>query len=49
MLGYTLSDLYDMSNAVHNAYKYVTEPKVLEGLQQAHNFLEGLWTEGYFD
>lgn len=48
MLGYTLSDLYDMSNAVHNAYKYVTDPKDLKGLEQAHNFLEGLWAEGYF-
>lgn len=49
MLGYTLSDLYDMSNAVDNAYRYVTDPKDLEGLKQAHNFLEGLWAEGYFD
>ena len=49
MLGYEIEDLYKMSNAVHNAYRYVTDPEDLKGLEQAHDFLEGLWAEGYFD
>ena len=58
MLGYTLNDLYKMSNAVDNAKLFyilnsdvikVDEDPIVEGLLKAHDFLEGLWTEGYFD
>jgi hypothetical protein len=49
VLGYTKEDLDNMSNAVHNAYKYVTTPEDKEGILQAQSFLDGLWAEGYFD
>jgi hypothetical protein len=49
MLGYTIDDLDKMSNAVHNAYKYVTTAEDKEGILQAQKFLQGLWAEGYFD
>jgi hypothetical protein len=49
MLGYTIEDLDKMSNAVHNAYKYVTTPDDKEGVLMAQQFLQGLWAEGYFD
>ena len=49
MLGYTVEDLDKMSNAVHHAYKYVTDPDDKEGILMAQSFLQGLWAEGYFD
>jgi len=49
MLGYTIDDLDKMSNAVHNAYKYITDPNDKEGILMAQDFLQGLWAEGYFD
>ena len=42
-------DLDKMSNAVHNAYKYITDPNDKEGILMAQDFLQGLWAEGYFD
>jgi len=29
MLGYTMDDLDKMSNAVHNAYKYISTPEAM--------------------
>jgi len=49
MLGYTIDDLDKMSNAVHNAYKHVSDPNDKEGVLMAQQFLQGLWAEGYFD
>jgi hypothetical protein len=49
MLGYTIDDLDKMSNAVHNSYKYITDPTDKEGILMAQSFLQGLWAEGYFD
>ena len=49
MLGYAVDDLDKMSNAVHNAYKYITDPNDKEGILMAQDFLQGLWAEGYFD
>jgi hypothetical protein len=49
MLGYELKDLNKMVTAVDSAYEYVTTPDVLEGLELARDFLQGLWAEGYFD
>ena len=49
MLGYELTDLNKMVSAVDSAYKYVTTPDDLEGLELARDFLQGLWAEGYFD
>ena len=49
MLGYTIDDLDKMSNAVHNAYKHITDPDDKEGILMAQSVLQGLWAEGYFD
>jgi hypothetical protein len=49
MLGYELNDLNKMVNAVDSAYKYVTTPEDVEGIELAREFLQGLWAEGYFD
>jgi len=49
MLGYELKDLNKMVTAVDSAYKYVTTPEDLEGIELAREFLQVLWAEGYFD
>ena len=49
MLGYASDDLDKMSNAVNNAYKYISDPDDKEGILMAQSFLQGLWAEGYFD
>jgi hypothetical protein len=49
MLGYTMNDLDNMTRAIDVAYKYVSTPDDLKGLEQANEFLQGLWAEGYFD
>jgi hypothetical protein len=58
MLGYTKTDLDEMSNAVHDAklfyimksdVVYVDKDELVAGLLKAQDFLQGLWAEGYFD
>ncbi len=49
MLGYTVDNLDKMSIALRNAYKDVSTPDDKEGVAMAHDFLQGLWAEGYFD
>jgi hypothetical protein len=51
MLGYELSDLDKMIRSVGLAKKSVSnkETEILDGLDKAHDFLQGLWSEGYFD
>ena len=39
MLGYTIDDLDKMSNAVHNSYKYLSDPNDKEGVLMAQQFL----------
>jgi hypothetical protein len=58
MLGYSKTDLDEMTNAVHDAklfyimksdVTYVDKDPLVEGLLKANDFLQGLWSEGYFD
>ncbi len=58
MLGYTKSDLDDMTNAIHDAKlfyisnttaTYVDRELLVNALLKANDFLDGLWAEGYFD
>jgi hypothetical protein len=51
MLGYTLDDLDEMVRSVGLAKKSVSvkETRINDGLDKAHDFLRGLWAEGYFD
>jgi hypothetical protein len=57
MLGYTESDLNKMINAIHDSKLfYLRTPSDLmdktelrNDLEMAVSFLQGLWSEGYFD
>jgi hypothetical protein len=54
MLGYTIDDLDDMINAIHDAKLFYLKSKgpdedMGEKLHQPIAFLQGLWAEGYFD
>jgi hypothetical protein len=51
MLGYELNDLDEMIRSVGLAKKSIAnnQTRILEGLDKAHDFLRGLWAEGYFD
>ncbi len=51
MLGYTLNDLDEMVRSVGLAKKSISneETRINAGLDKAHDFLQGLWAEGYFD
>lgn len=50
MLGYTMEDLKNMMESIGIAYEIIDGPADLEaGLDQAYEFLGGLWAEGYFD
>jgi hypothetical protein len=58
MLGYTKEDIDQMSNAVHDAKLFyimksdvtqVDQDPLIEGLLKTNDFLQGLWSEGYFD
>jgi hypothetical protein len=57
MLGYDLSDLNRMTNAVHDAKLfYLRSPSdlidkgpLVKDLEDVVSFLQGLWAEGYFD
>ena len=49
MLGYTEQDLNNMRLAIENA-SFVTDDTTMNyWLDQANDFLGGLWAEGYFD
>ena len=52
MLGYTEENLNDMINAVYQADILINpdeNPAIHNNLVMAHDFLNGLWAEGYFD
>lgn len=54
MLGYTLEDIHGMQKAIDLAKKQLnpnllTSPKIAVWLDEANNFFDGLWAEGYFD
>lgn len=58
MLGYTVDDLDEMINSVHDAklfyirnsnVTYVDKDPMVEGLLKSISFMQGLWAEGYFD
>jgi hypothetical protein len=58
MLGYTKTDIDEMSNSIHDAklfyimksdVEYVDKDPIVDGLHKAQDFLQGLWAEGYFD
>lgn len=52
MLGYTDRDLADMTYGVYQADLLIDadeNPAIHNYLVKAHDFLQGLWAEGYFD
>jgi len=57
MLGYTSTDLNRMINAVHDSKLFylrypsdlIDKEPLINDLQDAVSFLQGLWAEGYFD
>jgi len=52
MLGYTKEDLDNMIDAVGSAITTVDsddDPWLHGSLSKTHEFLQGLWAEGYFD
>lgn len=53
MLGYTLQDLNNMIDATGIALHYLPEngsnEDARKSLELTHDFLQGLWAEGYFD
>jgi hypothetical protein len=49
MLGYTKTDLDEMSYFVGLAHDSSNNKQLREGLAKAYSFLQGLWAEGYFE
>lgn len=49
MLGYTKTDLDEMTHFVGLAHDSSNNEQLREGLAKAYSFLQGLWAEGYFD
>lgn len=58
MLGYTTKDLGEMIDSIHDAKLHYLgvadlqqgdEDPIITGLLKAVSFLNGLWSEGYFD
>lgn len=52
MLGYNQKDLADMTYGVYQADLLINadeNPAIHNYLVMAHDFLQGLWAEGYFD
>ncbi len=58
MLGYTIDDINEMTNAVHDAKLFYIRNAAIENvdrdplvhwLLKTNDFLQGLWAEGYFD
>ena len=57
MLGYEVYDQEEMINAIHDAKLFylrtpsdlIDKQPLVDGLERAISFLQGLWAEGYFD
>ena len=51
MLGYNSKDLDEMIDATYLALHYLppAQTDLAENLSKANDFLQGLWSEGYFD
>jgi len=52
MLGYEMSDVDDMINAIQSIITTVNsddDPWLYNNLWKVQEFLQGLWAEGYFD
>ncbi len=49
MLGYTLNDLDEMRAVVTKALYDSKGLPTEKGLEKTADFLDGLWSEGYFD
>jgi hypothetical protein len=49
MLGYTEQDIGNMQLAIENASTVTNDTTMNYWLDQAADFLAGLWAEGYFD
>lgn len=49
MLGYEMADVNEMCQSIELARRVVTKESVINGLDKAADFLQGLWAEGYFD
>jgi len=57
MLGYTKTDIDNMINSVHDIKLfYIRTPSdlidkepLIKNLEMTISFLQGLWSEGYFD
>jgi len=57
MLGYEMSDINEMINAVHDAKLFylrspsdlIDKEPLIKSLEKTNDFLQGLWAEGYFD
>jgi hypothetical protein len=49
MLGYELKDINKMCQSIELARRSISDYKVIVGLNKAEDFLQGLWSEGYFD
>jgi hypothetical protein len=50
MLGYNEKDIAIMTDAIEDAIKSGRlADEITDGLEKARDFLDGLWSEGYFD
>lgn len=50
MLGYTEEDLNKMIASINYVYELIDSPiNIKEDLIMSSDFLQGLWSEGYFD
>lgn len=51
MLGYTQEDVNQMQESLEKAISHLPpdQHKLREGLENTQSFLDGLWSEGYFD
>lgn len=57
MLGYSEEDIYKMQAAISIAHRFylkypsdlIDKVEVLNGLESANSFFDGLWAEGYLD
>jgi hypothetical protein len=49
MLGYDLQDINHMCQSIELARRTVDKTSIIDGLNKAEDFLQGMWAEGYFD
>ena len=50
MLGYTLDDINKMQACISLASQFPNiPPAIVEGMEMALSFFDGLWAEGYFE